>query len=88
MRKFIWYDLMVSDLASATKFYGDVIGWTFADAGMPDKSYWIINAGDIMVGGLMQAEAGMSPPWQGHIHSPDVDDDVKRVTAAGGARAP
>jgi uncharacterized protein len=84
---FIWYDLMTPDLASATKFYGDVVGWKITDSGMPGMSYSILNAGDIMVGGLMKrlAEMGDSTPgWQGHIYAPDVDGYAQRVTKAGG----
>ncbi len=84
---FVWYDLMTPDLASATQFYGDVVGWKIADAGMPGMSYSILHAGDVMVGGLMKRPAEMgdaTPGWQGHIYAPDVDDYAKRVTAAGG----
>jgi uncharacterized protein len=84
---FVWYDLMTPDLKSATAFYGDVVGWRIADSGMPGMSYSILNAGDVMVGGLMQRppEMGESAPgWQGHIYSPDVDNDAQRVAKAGG----
>jgi uncharacterized protein len=84
---FVWYDLMTPDLASATKFYGDVVGWKIADSGMPGMSYSILSAGEIMVGGLMKRPPEMGdamPGWQGHIYVPDVDDYAKRVVKAGG----
>lgn len=84
---FVWYDLMTPDLASATTFYSDVVGWKIADAGMPGMSYSILSAGDVMVGGLMQRPPAMGesmPGWQGHIYAPDVDDFAERVTKAGG----
>jgi predicted enzyme related to lactoylglutathione lyase len=86
--QFIWYDLMTPDLATATKFYGDVVGWKIADSGMPGMSYSILHAGDVMVGGLMQRSPEMGdalPGWQGHIYVPDVDDYAKRVTKGGGS---
>jgi hypothetical protein len=84
---FIWYDLMTPDLAAATKFYGDVVGWKIADSGMPGMSYSILSVGAVMVGGLMQRTPEMGdalPGWMGHIFVPDVDDYAKRVTKAGG----
>jgi uncharacterized protein len=84
---FIWYDLMTPDLKSATAFYGDVVGWRIADSGMPGMNYMILNAGDVMVGGLMQRPPEMGdsmPGWQGHVYVPDVDDYAERVKAAGG----
>jgi predicted enzyme related to lactoylglutathione lyase len=87
--KHIWYDLMTPDLKAAEKFYASVIGWKIADAGMPGMAYSILNAGDTMVGGMMQVPKGdegmQNPPrWHGHIYVPDVDGYAKRVTAAGG----
>jgi predicted enzyme related to lactoylglutathione lyase len=84
---FIWYDLMTPDLKSAAAFYADVVGWRIADSGMPGMAYSILNAGDVMVGGLMQRppEMGESMPgWQGHIFVPDVDQYAERVKDAGG----
>jgi predicted enzyme related to lactoylglutathione lyase len=87
--KHIWYDLMTPDLKAAEKFYGSVIGWKIADAGMPDMSYSVLSAGDTMVGGMMQAPKGQEgmqnpPRWHGHIYVPDVDGYAKQVKKAGG----
>jgi uncharacterized protein len=84
---FVWYDLMTPDLTSATQFYGDVVGWKIADAGLPGMSYSILHASGVQVGGLMQRPADMGeamPGWQGHIYVPDVDDYAKRVVKTGG----
>jgi uncharacterized protein len=85
---FVWYDVMTSDTKAAQSFYHDVIGWKTADAGMPDRSYTILSAGETMVGGLMPIPADMSghpAAWTGYIGVDDVDAYAKRVTAAGGA---
>jgi uncharacterized protein len=84
---FVWYDLMTADLKAASAFYEKVVGWKIADSGMPGMEYSILNAGDIMVGGLMQRPPEMgeaAPGWQGHIYSPDVDAHAKRIVKAGG----
>jgi hypothetical protein len=86
--KFIWYDLMTSDLKAAEKFYGKVVGWKIADSGMPGMSYSILSTGDVMVGGMMASPAGAGtmgrPAWTGYIFSSDVDADTKRAAKMGG----
>jgi predicted enzyme related to lactoylglutathione lyase len=32
-KKFVWYDVMTSDVAAATDFYRSVVGWSAADSG-------------------------------------------------------
>ena len=53
--KFVWYDLMTSDISAAATFYDKVVGWTSMDAGMPDRPYHIFSVGKTMVAGLMPA---------------------------------
>lgn len=88
--KFVWYELMTSDPASATKFYENVLGMSGADSGMPGMNYTIVSAGGAPVGGIMgiPAEAkkmGAQPTWMGYIGVPDVDGYAAKVKAAGGA---
>ena len=33
--KFVWYELMTTDMAAAETFYKDVVGWNARDSGMP-----------------------------------------------------
>lgn len=85
---FIWYDLMTTDMAAASKFYTAVVGWNIADSGMPGPmKYNILKTGDTMVGGMMDMPAGapFPPMWNAYIASPDVDADVKRVEKHGGS---
>ena len=89
MSKFIWYDLTTPDLAAAKDFYAHVVGWKITDAGMPGMTYLILNAGDIMVGGMMQSppaaqDGAKARPWMGHIFVPDVDKAVAKALSLGG----
>jgi predicted enzyme related to lactoylglutathione lyase len=87
--KFIWYDLMTTDISAAANFYGTVIGWTTVDSGMSDRRYGLFSAGSVMVCGLMalpenlRAE-GVPPSWTGYVGVDDVDAYAMRVKAAGG----
>ena len=51
--KFVWYDVMTSDIKAAETFYRSVIGWDAKDSGMTDRSYTLLSVGPTMVGGLM-----------------------------------
>ncbi|MGH6763127.1 MAG: VOC family protein [Phyllobacterium sp.] len=86
--KFIWYELMTTDLAGAEAFYKAVIGWKSEqwDGPMP---YVIVKVKETGVGGLMtipdDAKAmGQSPAWFAYIHAPDVDAATESVRKAGG----
>lgn len=87
--RFVWYELMTTDVEAAKRFYGDVVGWTdvpFENAPMP---YTIWMNGQAPVGGLMELMAeqraqGVPPNWLIYISTPDVDDTLKRAVELGG----
>jgi predicted enzyme related to lactoylglutathione lyase len=86
---FVWYELMTTDLGAAEAFYRQAIGWTIADAGMPDLKYSIASAGGRGVAGMMTLPPevralGVPPNWTGYIGVADVDAWAERIRAAGG----
>lgn len=87
--RFIWYELITSDIAAARRFYGAVLGWTARDSGQPGQDYRQWSIGGDVVGGLMAlpggvASEGMEPLWLGYLSVADVDASVRRILAAGG----
>ena len=91
--KFVWYELVTSDVEAAQAFYGRVVGWTLEDAGAPGMRYLIAKVGDRRVAGLMNFVPGcpeVPVHWSGYIGVADVDAMVARVEEAGGTvhRAP
>lgn len=87
---FVWYELMTTDTAAASAFYGQVVGWTAKDAGMPDMSYTIFSAGENSVGGMMDLpdmvrQSGGGPAWVGYISVDDVDAGAAALAKEGGA---
>jgi uncharacterized protein len=86
--KFIWYDQMSNDLPGAEKFYSKVVGWTLAPNTMNDQRYTLLQAGPVMIGGLMsipEHSKGVQPAWMGYIAVDDVKAYADKVKAAGGA---
>jgi len=86
---FIWYELLTSDADAAQRFYGDVVGWTFADSGQTDMDYRIGSAGDHAVCGMMgitpeMAGHGARPAWLGYVAVDDVDKCVASIEQGGG----
>jgi uncharacterized protein len=86
--KFVWYDLMTSDMKAAAAFYAKVIGWTIADSGMPGMEYSIITSGATQVGGMMPippTAPGRMPFWNSYIGVPNVDAYAKEAVKLGGS---
>ena len=91
---FIWYELMTDDVASASRFYKDVVGWTIEVEGQSvptGTTYRMIGRSDGGVaGGVLEITSdmkagGATPGWLGYIHHPDVDGAAKVIAGAGGA---
>ncbi len=90
--KFVWYELMTTDMAAAEKFYGSVIGWTPKKMDMGAMAYTIFNVAgtDHGVGGMMLIPdelkaANMPPNWTGYVYVDDVDAMARTFTDLGGS---
>ncbi len=90
--RFVWFELMTSDVKAAQAFYGHVVGWRMQDAGMPFP-YVLASPpgspeGGGAVAGLMEltpemTTSGMPPCWGGYIGVDDVDAAANRLAATG-----
>ncbi|HVX77611.1 MAG TPA: VOC family protein [Bradyrhizobium sp.] len=88
-RRFVWYELMTTDVAAAGAFYTEVIGWGARDASTSDLPYTLLTSEDIEIGGLMglPAEAtkkGAMPRWMGYVRVDDVATMTKQIRRLGG----
>lgn len=84
-----WYELSTSagNLGAAEDFYGKVLGWTCADAGMEGFDYHLATSDGDMVAGLMvtPGDAGEVPPhWLVYFGVDDADKATADTGAAGG----
>lgn len=82
--KFVWYELMTTDMKAAEAFYKDIVGWSARDAGMPGMNYTLLSAGDHQVAGLMTMPEGaldmqIPPAWLGYIAVDDVDESAAKL---------
>lgn len=88
--RFVWFDLMTTDVAAAQKFYRAVVGWTVTPYDAFEEPYDMWIAGEQPIGGAMElpdeaVAAGAPPHWLGYAQVSDVDATVSRATALGGA---
>jgi len=82
--RFVWYELMTTDLEAANAFYGEVVGWRTREASMPGSRYALFTAGDVSAAGLIDLPQdsqmhGAAPQWVGYVSVDDVDAAAHHV---------
>ena len=88
--RFVWYELMTTDIKIAKGFYASVVGWGARGASMPGSAYSLFTIADSPVAGLMNMpedarRTGVTPHWIGYVRVDDVDLAVDRTKQLGGA---
>ncbi len=88
--RFVWYELMTTDMEAARAFYAKVVGWGTEDASMPGMAYTLLTVRGASVGGLMglpedARKMGVKPSWIGYVGVDDVDAAAERIKRLGGA---
>jgi hypothetical protein len=81
--KFVWFELLTSDVTAAKRFYGELLGWTIASVDMGGGEYTMITNGEAPLGGVVK-EAKARPQWISYLSVDDVDGAAKRVVKNGG----
>jgi predicted enzyme related to lactoylglutathione lyase len=83
--KFVWFEHMSGDSASASKFYDEVFGWrteTMQPGG--PQAYRMIMNGSVPIGGLRPAPAGKPSAWMSYLSVRDVNVAHAAALATGG----
>jgi uncharacterized protein len=88
-RRFVWYELMTTDVTAASGFYTEVLGWNARDASTPNLPYTLFGSEDVEIAGLMALppEAttnGATPRWLGYVGVDDVDRLATQIKRSGG----
>ncbi len=88
--RFVWYELMTTDMAAARTFYAKVMGWGVQDASMPGLAYTFFTVNNAFTSGLMSMpdearKTDTTPRWIGYVAVDDVDAAVDRIKQLGGA---
>lgn len=88
--RFVWYELLTTDMPSAAAFYADVVGWAVKDASNPELAYTLLTAGNAPVVGLMKlpeegVRMGATPRWLGYVAVDDMEATIAQIRPLGGA---
>src|SRR5215467_12523021 len=51
--RFVWYELVTTDMEAAKAFYTEVVGWGAQDASTPGMAYTLFTTGGVSISGLM-----------------------------------
>ena len=82
--KFVWYDLLTTDVATAKKFYGELFGWSFKDQGR----YTVVLNNGQAIGGIVKIQPKDNKEhaarWLASLSVPDVDQAATFVKESGG----
>ncbi|MEU4210138.1 VOC family protein [Streptomyces sp. NPDC026206] len=80
-----WADVMLSDVAAGKRFYGEILGWTFEDAGGEYGHYTQAFHGGKNVAALAPKPDGRMPTaWSVYFASRDAAATGDRIRAAHG----
>jgi predicted enzyme related to lactoylglutathione lyase len=89
--KWIWADLITSDVVRAADFYAAVFGWTYETYGGDEDTdtYTLVLADGVPIGGMVfdarpPGKALAAGRWIGLMSVPDVGAAVQAAKAAGG----
>lgn len=84
--RFIWHDLMATDVAAARRFYSGLLGWEFETTTRNDRPYVLARLGGEPVAGIVDVSAlpDASPQWISFMAVADVDRVIGLVTSGGG----
>jgi predicted enzyme related to lactoylglutathione lyase len=89
--RWVWADLLTSDVASAAGFYGQVFGWTFETYGGREdrETYTLALADGLPIGGLVfdpraATKAAPAARWVGLVSVPDPQAAAAEATKRGG----
>lgn len=83
--KFVWHELMTTDVDAALKFYGGLFGWKFKTGEMGPMKYHEIMVGERPIGGITGVmNPGQPSAWGAYVTVDSVDDAVERARRTGG----
>ncbi len=89
--RFVWHELMSTDLPASERFYSQLIGWTTKKGDIADQPYTEWVNGETSIGGLMQLpdkaqQQGAPSHWLAYVAVPSVDDTLQQADELGGTK--
>ncbi|MDA1058854.1 MAG: VOC family protein [Proteobacteria bacterium] len=79
---FVYMELHPNSSDKAKSFYGDLLGWKFAEMDMGGAAYTMVNNGAEPFAGIAPANGG-SPHWLPYLGVADLDASTKKAEQLG-----
>ncbi len=83
--RFVWHDLMTTDLARSQAFYKELLDWSIESVPMGPVTYSMIMTGTGPIGGMMEEQAIPMSHWMPYCAVQDVDASAARCRELGGS---
>ncbi|MEV6398356.1 VOC family protein [Streptomyces sp. NPDC051907] len=82
-----WVDAMFPDLAAAKSFYGELLGWTYAEGSVEFGGYTQAFSDGKAVAAVVPQMPGMGgpPSWNLYFAAPDIAATAEKIRDNGGA---
>lgn len=82
--RFVWHDLLTSDVQVASSFYASIAGWKYEPG--RDGALMIRSETEEIgrIAPMPPSAAGAPPHWLGYVAVQDVDEMARRATELGG----
>jgi hypothetical protein len=83
----VWWELRVRDTAAAKAFYGELLGWGFAQLPGYEPEYWVVQGAPGLSGALAPAEPGSEAGGSGsvlYVAVPSLAAAIERAVDLGG----
>jgi len=78
--RFVWHELVTSDVDSARRFYGELLGWQVERACEDDRPYNYLTRNGHRIGGLVQRPGPHVPPHLlGYVSVLDFEGTLERA---------
>jgi predicted enzyme related to lactoylglutathione lyase len=81
--KIVHFEIAAKDAGRARKFYGELFGWEFKDAGFPGMDYHLTGAGGKPEGAVFKAPDQVGSPLV-YWDTADIDLTIRSVRTLGG----
>lgn len=85
--RFVWHDLMTTDVKASLAFYTELFAWKTREVEMGEAGkYTMISVGDRDIGGIVHLDPSHGVPthWIGYCTVSDVDAAAKTASELGG----
>jgi len=83
--RIVHFEIPANQPEALTSFYGELFGWAFHKAPIPDVDYWLCDTGTDgpgINGAIMQRQSA-GQPWMNYVDVADIDAALEKATSLG-----